>query len=160
MNAKLLAISLAAFAVTANTAFAAPKDDLLAADRAFSQVSVDKGSNAAFLAYMADDAHIFGTGSQPPIHGKAEAIERFKTSSNGDPKLNVLRWEPETAELSKDGMLGWTDGHWIFESGPNDAGRRMHITGHYLTVWRKDASGAWKFVADMGTTDPAAEKKK
>jgi ketosteroid isomerase-like protein len=136
-------------------AFAGPKDDLIAADKAFSRLSVDKGSNAAFLAYIADDGRIYGTGNEPPIIGKAEATVRFTDpkSGNGDPKLNVLSWEPDGVGVSGD--LGWTDGHWVFESGPDGAGRRHHITGHYLTVWKKDAHGAWKVQADMGTTDPA-----
>lgn len=158
MKTKLLLLSLASSAVIASTAWAAPKDDLIAADKAFSQLSVEKGSNAAFLAYMADDAHVFGTGGEAPMYSKAEAVKRFQTSGNGDPKMNVLSWEPDTAHVSKDGAMGWTDGHWIFESGPNSAGRRQHITGHYLTVWAKDAKGAWKFTADMGTTDPQPKK--
>lgn len=143
------------FAVIASTAWAAPKDDLMATDKAFSQLSVEKGSNAAFLTYMADDAHVFGTGNEPPIHGKAEAVKRFQTSGNGDPKTNILSWEPDTAEVSKDGAMGWTDGRWAF----NGNGGKLHLTGHYLTVWEKDAKGAWKFTADMGTTDPQPEKK-
>ena len=33
-------------------------------------------------------------------------------------------------------------------------GSKVRLTGHYMTVWRKDG-GAWKVIADMGTTDPA-----
>jgi ketosteroid isomerase-like protein len=145
----------------ANAAHAGPKEDILAADRAFSQLSVDKGSNAAFLAYVADDGRIFGTGNEMPIIGKAEAAKRFTDpkEGNGDPRVNVLSWEPDAAGVSRDGALGWSDGHWIFESGPDAMGRRHHITGHYLTVWVKDGKGAWKVQADMGTTDPQPEKK-
>jgi ketosteroid isomerase-like protein len=151
---KNILLVAGAFAVIASTAWAAPKDDVIAADKAFSQLSVEKGSNTAFLTYMTDDARIFGTGNEPPIIGKAEAAKRFQTSGNGDPKTNVLSWEPDYAEVSQDGTLAWTDGHWIFESGPDDKGRRHHITGHYLTVWTKNAKGMWKVKADMGTTDP------
>jgi ketosteroid isomerase-like protein len=133
----------------------------MAADQAFSRLSVDKGSNAVFLAYVADDGRIFGTGNETPIIGKAEATRRFTDpkDGNGDPKVNVLSWEPDAAGVSRDGALGWTDGHWIFETGPDALGRRHHITGHYLTVWVKDAKGAWKVQADMGTTDPQPAKK-
>ena len=141
-------------------AHAGAKEDLMATDQAFSRLSVDKGSNAAFLAYLADDGRIFGTGNELPILGKAEAVKRFATSGNGDPRLNVLSWEPDAAGVSSDGKLGWTDGHWVFETGPDDYGRRHQATGHYLTVWVKDAAGAWKVQADMGTTDPTPEKKK
>jgi ketosteroid isomerase-like protein len=155
MNAKSFLVSLAVSTVIASTVWAAPKDELIAADKAFSDLSAAQGSNAAFLAYMADDGRIFGTGSQPPMHSKAEAAERFKTSGNGDPKANTLRWEPDYATASGDGTAGFTDGHWTFDGN----GGKVHLTGHYLTVWKKDANGAWKVAADMGTTDPQPENK-
>jgi hypothetical protein len=43
-----------------------PRSDLAAADRPFSDLSVAKGSNAAFLAYLAYDGRIFGTGNRAP----------------------------------------------------------------------------------------------
>jgi ketosteroid isomerase-like protein len=156
-----LALAVILCSVWCGIAQAGPREDLIAADQAFSRLSVDKGSNAAFLAYLADDGRIFGTGNELPIYGKAEAIKRFADpkSGNGDPRLNVLSWEPDAAGASADGGLGWTDGHWVFESGPDDIGRRHYITGHYLTVWKKDAAGVWKVQADMGTTDPKPAKK-
>ena len=36
--------------------------------------------------------------------------------------------------------------------------QRLHLTGHYETVWRKTGHG-WKFIADMGTTDPQPKKR-
>lgn len=135
---------------------AGPKEEVLATDKTFSELSVTKGSNAAFLAYMADDARIFGTGNEPPIHGKPEAVKRFKTSGNGDPKVNVLSWVPDHAEASGDGTLAYTDGHWLFE-GVDGKGGHLHLTGHYVTVWRKTAGG-WKFISDIGTTDPKPAK--
>jgi ketosteroid isomerase-like protein len=150
----------AVIALVPSVALADAKADLIAADKAFSQLSVKEGSSAAFLAYIADDGRIYGTGNQLPIIGKEAATARFTDpkNGNGDPKLNVLSWEPEGAGVSSDGRLGWTDGHWVFDNGPNDAGRRHHITGHYLTVWKKDAAGTWKVQADMGTTDPQPAK--
>jgi len=144
---------LIALVLFATSASAGPREEIISADKAFSALSVAKGSNAAFLAYMADDARTFGTGNEPPIFGKAEAEKRFKTSGNGDPKLNVLSWTPDNAEVSGDGTLGYSDGHWLFEGAPDKKGVRLHLTGHYETVWRKTDHG-WKFVADMGTTDP------
>ena len=137
--------------------YAGAKDDIAATDKAFSELSTAKGSNEAFLAYMADDARIFGTGNEAPIFGKAQAIARFKANSNGDPKRNVLSWVPDHTEVSGDGTLGYSDGHWLFEGAPDAKGNRPHLTGHYVTVWRK-IGGNWKFIADMGTTDPKTEK--
>ena len=55
----ILALVLSTSAVNAG-----PKDEIIATDKAFSALSVARGSNAAFLAYMADDARVFGTGSE------------------------------------------------------------------------------------------------
>lgn len=155
---KSLSAALAVLSF-ASAAHAGPKEDILAADCAFSQLSAEKGSNAAFLAYIAEDGRIFGTGNEKPIIGKAEATKRFTDpkEGNGDPKANVLRWEPDAAGVSSDGALGWSDGRWTFNGG--DADHPIHLTGHYLTVWVKDAKGAWKVQDDMGTTDPQPERK-
>jgi ketosteroid isomerase-like protein len=145
-----------ALAMTVSAARAAPNDDILAADKAFSALSVAQGSNAAFLAYLADDGRVFGTGNEPPIFGRAEAARRFATSGNGDPKTNVLSWVPDHAEASADGALGYSDGHWLFE-GQGAGGKPVRLTGRYVTVWRK-VGEAWKVAADMGTTDPEPRK--
>jgi ketosteroid isomerase-like protein len=144
------------FALLPGLAFADAKADLMAADQAFSKLSVEKGTNAAFLSYMSDEPRIFGTGNRPPIIGKAEATARFSSGAegNGDPKKNVLRWVADFAETSADGTLGATDGHWTF-TGDDGKGGTLTLTGHYVTTWKKDASGAWKVIQDMGTTDPA-----
>lgn len=133
--------------LAAGSAFAGPKDDIIAADKAFSALSAAKGSNAAFLAYLADDGRLYGTGSEAPIIGKQEAVKRFAAGGNGDPKTNVLSWVADHAEVSADGTLGYSDGHWTFTAP------KARATGHYVTVWRK-VGGAWKVVADIGTTDP------
>ncbi|HXL98667.1 MAG TPA: nuclear transport factor 2 family protein [Rhizomicrobium sp.] len=145
----------AAMVMFATAACAGTKDGLIAADKAFSALSIAKGSNAAFLATMADDGRIFGTGNEPPIFGKAEAIRRFAKSGNGDPRRNVLSWVPDFAAVS--GSLGYTDGRWLF-AGHDNKGAAFQLTGHYVTVWRKEASG-WKVIADMGTNDPKSDKK-
>src|ERR1700684_1513012 len=83
-----------------------PKDDLIAADKAFSALSVAKGSNAAFLSYLADDGRIFATRKEVRIFGKSAAENRFADpkSCNADPKLTILSWVPDVAEVS--GTLG------------------------------------------------------
>ncbi len=128
-------------------AHAGAAEDIVTSDKAFSALSVQKGSNAAFLSYMTDDARAFGTGNEPPILGKAEAVKRFAKSGNGDPRTNVLSWVPDHVEASKDGTAGYSDGHWLFVGG------KTRLSGRYMTVWR-NAGGSWKVIADMGTTDP------
>lgn len=153
---KRIFLAAAAGVLLPMLAHAGALEDILATDKAFSELSVAKGSNDAFLAYMADDARIFGTGNEPPIFGKAAAAKRFETSGNGDPKINVLSWTPDHADVSGDGTLGYSDGHWLFE-GADGKGGRLHLTGHYVTVWRKTGKD-WKLISDIGTTDPEPAK--
>ncbi len=84
MNRILTSVSLAVGIILSSQALAGAKEDIIAADRAFSALSVAKGSNAAFLAYLADDGRIFGTGNEAPIIGKAEAIKRFSAPGSGN----------------------------------------------------------------------------
>jgi ketosteroid isomerase-like protein len=143
-------LAAAAFVLTATTAFADGRDDVMMADRAFSSLSVAKGSNAAFLAFIADDARLFGN-SGPPTVGKAAIAATFAKDVQ-NPRAAALSWEPDAAGISADGDLGWTDGHWLYRSG-----KKAPVTGHYMTVWVK-RGGAWKVQADMGTVDAPAKK--
>ena len=156
MRAGLVAWAIAGtILLLPGAAGAGPKEDLLAADKAFSDLSVAKGSNAAFLFYLAEDGRLFGVGSEPPIYGKAAAMKRFADRQRGHPAADVLSWSPEHADAAKDGSVGWTDGAWTYLGAPDAKGARAKVSGHYLTVWKKDAHGQWKVEADMGTKDPA-----
>jgi ketosteroid isomerase-like protein len=151
MNAapRLAAAALALLLAAGAAKPASPVDQLLAADRAFSRLSVEKGQPYAFLAYIANDGRLYGNGSEAPVYGKAQAFRRLVRRAPG-----TLSWEPETARVSADGRMGWTAGHWLF-TAPRSKIRR---TGHYLTVWVKAGRNGWKVQADMGTSDPVPKK--
>jgi ketosteroid isomerase-like protein len=140
-------------------ALAGTKEELIAADKAFSDMSVANGQAAAFLAQIADDARLFGAGGEPVIGRKAAearyASEKFKNSASAK---GTLEWQPLEAFASGDGTLGWTNGHWTFTSAPDEKGARATSHGHYVTIWRRDASGAWKVEADIGTIDEPKTK--
>ena len=143
------------------TAFAGAKEDLIAADKAFAAISVEKGTAAAFLAYITDDARLFGVGGEPVI-GRKAAEDKYKTQETKNKKgaaRSTLNWEPTEAFASTDGTLGWTNGHWTYTSAPDAKGESTSSTGHYVTIWRRDKSGAWKVEADIGTTDPEPKPK-
>lgn len=135
-------------------AWAAPKDELVAADRAFSEMSVAKGAHAAFLAYMAADVRLFD-GEHPPLVGRKAVAEYYADIEKNDPtyKNTRLEWTPVEAEASPDGMMGWTRGTWVW-SVKHDDGTTAKATGYYVTGWRKQADGKWKFNYDIGGADP------
>jgi ketosteroid isomerase-like protein len=138
----------------ASSALAGPKEEMIAADRAFSEMSVKQGAHAAFLAFMADDVRLFD-GDHPPILGKAAAAAYYADVEKKNPsaeKNSSLEWTPIEAEASDDGSLGWTRGTWIF-SGKKPDGQIRKVTGYYVTEWRRGADGKYKFVLDIGGAD-------
>lgn len=128
------------------TAEAAPRDDLLAADRAFAKLSATKGWGFAVIATATNDARLIGPGGEQ-IFGRAQALR-----SMARPIPGTLSWQPETAFVSADSKLGWTDGRW------QQILKGSKVSGRYLSVWAKAKNGAWKVQASINTTDPAPKK--
>jgi Ketosteroid isomerase homolog len=144
---------IASFVLLAAAAGAAPKDDILAADRAFSALSVKEGAHAAFLAYITDDVRLFD-GTRPPLIGKAAVAAYYAGEEKADPAYakRRLEWTPAEAEVSPDGILGWTRGTWFFSS-PKADGASLRLTGYYVTAWRRQSDGTYKVCLDIGGAD-------
>ena len=138
------------FALGASAAWATPKDQMMATDKAFSAMSVQKGAHAAFLAYMADDVLLY-EGAHPPILGKAAAATYYADQEKKTPTYGTqrLEWTPTGADASEDGSLGTTHGTWTLSAKKAD-GSAVHVTGYYVTEWRRQKDGQYKFVADIG----------
>ena len=147
MKAQIITgIAALSILVATGPAIADPKDDLMAVDRAFARMSLEKGYDQAYIANLAQDGQTF-TGAAP-IKNKADAVRRFNDPKgpHSNPKIKIT-WVPDTGGVSADGTLGWTEGH-SSHTGPG-----VSTTGHYMTVWVKE-SGSWKVRADIGNTDP------
>jgi len=149
-TAATIIVTVLSFAAT--TAWAGAADDMLAADKAFSAMSVAKGHHAAFLAYMADDVREFA-GAHPPVLGKAAVAKLYADGEarNGAPK-DRLEWVPVEAKASVDGTLGWTRGRWTDTATGKD-GKTAVATGYYVTLWRRQTDGTYKYELDVGGED-------
>jgi ketosteroid isomerase-like protein len=67
-------------------------------------------------------------------------------------QLGLLTWEPVFADVSRAGDFGYTTGPWEFrKNGPDD---KEVAHGNFITVWKKQADGAWKAVVDIGINNP------
>lgn len=117
-------------------------DALVAAERAFAKMSVDKGMNDAFRAFIADDAVLFRPG---PVPGRQWLGDR------PNPPI-TLDWRPVHADIARSGDLGWTTGP--FEISRPGSAEKTH--GHYMTIWRKQPDGKFRFVIDIGIGTPTA----
>ncbi len=114
---------------------------LVTAEKAFAAMSVEKGTRPAFLAYLAPDGVMF----RPlPINGVKSWEARPASKA-------TLAWEPAYAEVAGSGDLGLTTGPWEF-TPPPEAKSHDKAYGTFFSVWRKDAAGNWKLLADMGVS--------
>ncbi len=151
-------IALSIFMIQGNV-FAQPTDSLavalkseratlLAIDSSFSNLSAEKGAGAAFLTYMDDSASIFPAGANT-ITGR----EMIKKHYEDQPNNTVLTWKPLKAGVSSSRDLGYTYGTYLFKY-PDNNGHPAYSRGKYVTVWKKQADGSWKFILDIGNQTP------
>ena len=135
------AIILAASVMHAETREAAIAS-LVAAERGFAQACLDTGYKASFLGVLAADSTVYQPG---PVNGR-EAV-----SSGEDPAM-VLVWYPAVADISASGDIGFTTGPYT--ATPKNPGEKWRGTGHYTSVWRRNADGKWELLVDLGTPHP------
>jgi ketosteroid isomerase-like protein len=120
----------------------APLKEIMATDLAFSD-SAAKSVGAAFGTFAADDAAKSGKESAY-VYGKAAIAPLFDP-----PPATGLKWAPEIGTVARSGDFGFTVG----SAGPrivdpNAAPPDPATAGHYFTIWRRDASGRWRYIID------------
>lgn len=138
--AAIRALSAAAGSEDEEALHAAGLKELMDADRAFNTMAQEKGVPAAFVEFAHEDVVLFYPGREP-YRGKSGVRERFARWPAGA----KLIWAPAGAEISARGDMGWTWGRGDFVTA--DAKR---TPSQYLSVWRRDFDGVWRYVSDMG----------
>jgi ketosteroid isomerase-like protein len=121
------------------------KTEVLAADTQFNALSQRKGPEAAFLAMIAPDGLLPGESARGPA--------AVRSLYRGFPRGGSLSWSPAFAEVAASGDMAYTFGHYELQL-PTTAGTRLVRTGTYVTIWRRQLDGGWKFVLDTGHADP------
>ena len=116
----------------------AERDALMAADKAWSEVS----DAEEFLSYFTDGAHFMPFGA--PL-AQGDAIRTALVS------IGSLEWEATGADVAESGELGYTIG--TFELTTEQDGASMVTVGKYVTVWSKQADGSWKVQVDCFNAD-------
>jgi ketosteroid isomerase-like protein len=115
-------------------------------ERAFSSMSREKGTQPSFLAFIAEDGILF---RPKAVKGKKWMLDHPTPASDKRP---LLSWEPIQAEMASAGDMGYTFGPWQFRNNIND--EKAVAWGHFITIWKKQADGTWKFVVDLGISHP------
>ena len=120
--------------------------EMVKTEQAFSKMAAEKSSREAFMAFIADDGLLFRPGA---VNGKKWMLEHPVPPSDKKP---LLVWQPAFAGMSESGDMGFTTGPWEFKTDVKD--EKPVGYGHFVTVWKKQPDGSWKFVVDLGITHP------
>ena len=135
----LLLVIFVLFSCSEKKPVANPKV-LLDADIAFSDYSVKHGIQKAFIEF-AHDSVVLLKPKRMPIVGKLSLIKSYEGKSG----IGVtLTWKPAKAIIAESGELGYTYGFWTFIAKTDTS------HGTYMTVWKKNLRGEWKYIADTG----------
>jgi ketosteroid isomerase-like protein len=128
------------------------KLELMDVDRAFSKMSEEQGMKNAFLEYI-DSNGVLLRPNNLPIAG-ADAIDYLIRQNDSG---YILKWEPRNGGVAKSGELGYTYGIYALKPSQKDT----IIYGTYVSIWKKEKNGKWKYVLDTGNEgigEPAKEE--
>ena len=126
------------------------RQEILDTDRAFSTLSKEKGTKEAFIKYAADEVIKPSPNSQPII-GKEALIKSYEGASQDF----ELTWEPLKADV--DGNIGYSFGNYFLKTRTPDL-RDTVLYGNYVSIWKRQEDGSWKYVLDTGNPTPAPTK--
>jgi ketosteroid isomerase-like protein len=148
MNPRhLAALSFALLAGCSRPPPDAVKSELIAVDKAFSAMSAKEGAKAAFLAYVTPDGKLLSD-----VGAGSDAVNAtFRLM----PPTAQLTWEPSFVDVGISGDLGYTWGRYQLALPAAKGGKPYVRTGTYVTIWKRQPGGGWKFVLDGGTPDGA-----
>lgn len=108
-----------------------------------------KDVEALVACSYADDASVLF--SNTPIATGKEAITAVWAQLFQEPGFS-LSWQPVKVEVARSGDLAFSQG--TYEITMNDPrGNPVTDRGKYVVVWKKQANGSWKAVADIGNSD-------
>ena len=114
---------------------------MIEADKAFSKLSVEKGMKMAFLEYI-DSNGVLLKSNRFPVVG-ADAVDYLIQQNDSG---YTLQWKPDYGAISQSGDLGYTYGLYALKI----KGKDTTLYGTYVSIWKKQADGKWKFVLDSG----------
>ena len=148
LPANTLILGLACF-LTASLAGARDNAaDLRKADQDWAKSVADRNLDH-FMSFIGDDAYMCDLSGRW-MHGK-DTIKADWAKVLPDPSFKAS-WTVESAEVSKNGDLGYTRGSFEGSQG-NDK-----FSGSYATVWKKGKDGKWRVAVEIDSAAPPEQK--
>jgi len=118
-------------------AFAQNKTILIETELAFAEAAKNTNTRDAFLKFIDDEGILF---RPHPVNGK-----EFLEKSPARPAK--LLWYPSSSFMSSSEDLGVNWGPWEFRKTMEEDPIAF---GYFVTIWKKQNDGSWKFLFDMG----------
>jgi len=123
---------------------------LVDSEYAFAAMAAEKNSRTAFLTFLADDGVVFN-----PQRSNGKQVWTARKESPA-----LLSWYPVFADISSNGLIGYTTGPWEYRpKGKDDTPAAF---GHFMTIWQKQLDGNFRAVLDLGVSHekpPIAETR-
>jgi len=119
-----------------------PAAALAEADRSFDADSAAR-AGATWAHRVQNDAAMWSRCSERTVGHAAIAAAIDGMAARGQ----TLRWTPVAAEFSASGDMGFTTGRYRIEQTGAEPSAG---SGIYVTVWRRNSTGAWRIAFDTG----------
>lgn len=116
--------------------------EVMVVEQRFSDYAKERGVKEAFLEFAADSA-VLNRGGKI-IKGKEAIKSYFESLPYSDVRL---QWEPDFADVSRDGQMAYTYGSYTF-SATDSLKNPIEAKGIFHTVWKRQPDGSWKYVYD------------
>jgi ketosteroid isomerase-like protein len=121
------------------------RESLADAERSFSRDAQTMGIGEAFKKYGSPDAINLGGPDTLTFTTGNDAIGSA-VGSGAPPKTSPVNWGPEKTFIAASGDFGVTIGY-IVRNAPNADGR-IPPGQAFFTIWRKNAEGVWRYIAE------------
>ena len=111
-------------------------------EKSFQKMTAVDGIAQAFSHYAAEDAVINRNNNL--VKGKSNIFSFYDNQVYRNAKVD---WEPEKIVVSDSNDLAFSHGqyHWQI---PDQNGELQSYRGIYLTIWKKQDDGSWKYMWD------------
>ena len=129
------------------------KTELVRMEDAFCAMAKEKGLRAAFEYFAAPDVAFIDTDPRK-FRGLAAVRERIGPDQPGV----SLTWSAIFTDVSDDGTLGYNWGRYEWRGAGTD-GQPVIRGGFFLTIWKRQPDGTWRYVMDNGAPDRPAPSK-
>jgi hypothetical protein len=129
------------------------RESLAEVERSFSRDAQTMGIGAAFKKYGSPDAiNLAGPETLTFVMGNVAIGENV--GSGAPPNTSAVHWGPEKTVIAASGDFGVTIGYIVRNQPSADPSTGSGQGGKtppgqpFFTIWRKDADGVWRYIAE------------